>query len=433
MRKRSRDLLTAMFLMFLPFAAVADDVVVELGAGDEFVVQDATATDRLRIDESADVWKGNSLYLHDPGTGNFFAGRAGNASLTGWNNTGVGLNALFDLDSGANNAAFGGSALTNNDTGNSNSAFGYRAMETNTGGSQNSAFGHSALFAVQNSTYNSAFGYFALHDNTSGNNSAFGARALQKNSGASGNSAFGYLALQETTTGGSNAAFGMAALNDNVSGTGNSAFGSSALSQLSSGSNNLALGSSAGNSLTSGSNNIYIENGGVSSETGAIRIGASHLHTDAFMAGIDGNIVTGSAVLVTSSGELGVAASSLRFKEKVRDMGEASRALFALRPVRFRYREDVGGDTELLQYGLIAEEVAEVSPELVAFGEDGAPFAVRYQFLAPMLLNEVQKQQRTIEGQAAVIEEQRTAIAALAGRLEQLESRLGSELEGSNR
>ena len=134
-------------------------------------------------------------------------------------------------------------------------------------------------------------------------------------------------------------------------------------------------------------------------------IGTVGVQTDAFIAGIDGNVVAGSAVLVTGSGELGVAVSSARFKHDVHDMATASDVLMDLRPVTFLYRDEVGGANDERQYGLLAEEVAKVAPDLVRFDEEGRPFSVHYERLAPMLLNETQKQQRTIQTLLARVEQ----------------------------
>ena len=122
--------------------------------------------------------------------------------------------------------------------------------------------------------------------------------------------------------------------------------------------------------------------------------------------------MVGSTVLVTASGELGVAVSSARFKHDVLDMATTSSVLMSLRPVTFLYRDEVGGANDERQYGLIAEEVAKVAPDLVRLDEEGKPFSVHYEQLAPMLLNEMQKQQRTIE--------------TLLARVEELEERPGS-------
>jgi hypothetical protein len=129
-------------------------------------------------------------------------------------------------------------------------------------------------------------------------------------------------------------------------------------------------------------------------------------------------------VRVTPSGELGVTVSSSRFKEAVRDMEDASSVLMDLRPVAFKYREAVANGDNTEQYGLIAEEVMKVAPGLVQLDEDGEPFAVRYHLLSPMLLNEVQKQYRTIDDQASLIKQQKTRIDALEARLGKLESLL---------
>ena len=126
----------------------------------------------------------------------------------------------------------------------------------------------------------------------------------------------------------------------------------------------------------------------------------------------------------TSSNELGIAVSSARFKREIRDLGKASEALYALRPVAFRYRESE--PQAAIEYGLIAEEVIEAAPDLVVYDEAGEPHAVRYQLLAPMLVNEVQKQQRTIEGQQQV-------IAALTGRLDTVEQQLAAVSADSGR
>ena len=170
----------------------------------------------------------------------------------------------------------------------------------------------------------------------------------------------------------------------------------------------------AGIRQTTGDDNIYLANEGVAAESDQIKIGTVGTHTDAFIAGIDGNVVVGSAVLVTASGELGVAASSLRFKQEVRDMGGASDRLMRLRPVTFEYREAVDGAVDGRHYGLIAEEVAEVAPELVVYDGEDQPFSVRYHLLAPLLLNEIQKQER--RGR-----EQQQTIDALLARVRELE------------
>lgn len=232
-----------------------------------------------------------------------------------------------------------------------------------------------------------------------------------------------------------NTAVGAFALNSNTTGNENTAIGLQALSSAAlTGSRNVAIGKQAGTVPGIGDDNILIANigaGFAANPNGQIRIGTTGTHTDTWIAGIDENVVTGSAVFVSSLGELGVAASSLRFKHDVRNMGTASQRLMQLRPVSFRYRPEVGGADGAPTYGLVAEEVAEVAPELVHFDAEGRPFSVHYHLLVPMLLNELQAQQRTLDNQASVIETQRVGMATLAGRLEQLERQLalgGGEL-----
>ena len=203
-----------------------------------------------------------------------------------------------------------------------------------------------------------------------------------------------------------NTASGNRALYSNTTGSNNTASGHSALFSNTTGNNNIALGNSAGVNLTTGNNNIDIGNRGVAAEGNTIRIGDAN-QTRAFIAGIRG-VTTGSAdaiaVLIDSNGQLGTVSSSRRFKDDIADMDAASSALMKLRPVTFHYKTDQNPSGRTLQYGLIAEEVAEVYPGLVAHSADGQIETVMYQFLPPMLLNEVQKQQRTIEAQAAHFE-----------------------------
>ena len=255
---------------------------------------------------------------------------------------------------------------------------------------------------------------------TGGQNTAMGSPALSSITTGSFNTALGSAALITNTTGTGNTAIGRVALIVNT-GDNNTAVGRISLSGNTSGSFNTALGVSAGSSLTTGSNNIDIGSlqMGVAGESATTRIGVQGTQTAAFIAGISNATVSGVPVLVSGTGQLGVATSSARFKDAIRDMGDASHGLMRLRPVTFRYKPEID-PTGLEQYGLVAEEVARVYPDLVVCGEDGRPEAVRYQLLAPMLLNEVQNQERTIE-------QQREQIKALAGRLLRLEELIGSQ------
>jgi hypothetical protein len=425
------------------------------------------------------VTLGNVPFLHNFGSFNTFVGTsAGNLSVTGGfgNNTGVGASVLTANTSGAfnsgfgafaltanttgfRNAAFGDSALGHNTTGGSNSAFGDSALEFNTTGVSNSAFGANALIANTTGVFNSAFGDSALKFNTTGaSNSAFGASALIANTTGGSNAAFGDSALKDNTTGAKNDAFGASALTANstgannaafgdsalksntmgafnaafgfqtlfanTTGASNSAFGDGALSGLTIGDFNIAIGNGAGVSLTSGSANIYIGNLGVGTESNTIRIGDPVAATSTFIAGIFGTIdAGGTSVFVNSSGQLGTFASSRRFKQEIVDMAGESDLLMKLRPVAFYYKPQYD-DTHTRQYGLVAEEVAQVSPELVVFDKDGVPQTVRYHFVNAMLLNEVQKQRQLVEYQRKLNEAQQGTIARQQAEIQDLATRL---------
>jgi hypothetical protein len=307
-----------------------------------------------------------------------------------------------------------------------NTAFGFRALNALTGdatdlvgnklaASWNSAFGSRALENNTGGLDNSAFGQDALRTNTVGySNSAFGAMALLTNTTGAFNTAFGLETLEQNTIGMFNTAFGTWSLPSITTDQHNTALGFSAFYSLTSGNWNIALGSGAGSSLTSGSHNIYVGNSGMVSESGTIRIGDSR-QTATYVAGIAGQLVSsGDAVYVDSSGKLGTMSSSRRYKQEIVDMSAESDVLMKLHPVSFYYRPDLD-TTHLRQYGLVAEEVAEVAPGLVSYDGDGAPQSVRYHLVNAMLLNEVQKQR-------AVIETQESKIQDLEARLAKLEA-----------
>jgi uncharacterized Zn ribbon protein len=229
-----------------------------------------------------------------------------------------------------------------------------------------------------------------------------------------------------------NVAVGWAALNSNQptstsTGISNTALGSGALYNNTTGSNNTAIGRDAGNQLTTGSNNIVIGSIGVAAESNTIRIGTSATQTRAFIAGIR-TITTGVnnavTVVIDSNGQLGTVSSSRRYKEDITDMGDASDRLQKLRPVTFRYKKPYDNGEKPVQFGLIAEEVAETFPELAVFNNEGQPETVKYQDLAPMLLNEVQKQQRHADTKDAELEAVKKDNADLRARLEKLEAAL---------
>jgi hypothetical protein len=233
-------------------------------------------------------------------------------------------------------------------------------------------------------------------------NSAFGASALGHDTGTE-NSAFGRSALYSNVGGNYNSAVGTTALFSNLTGNLNSAFGFQAL-ESSTGSYNIAMGPYAGSYLTSGDGNIYIGSAGTpgGTESGAVRIGTSSdgtglpLQTSAYIAGIFGTTLLGggTAVFIDSNSQLGTVSSSRRYKEDIQPMADASERLLKLRPVTFRYKKPNAQGEKPIQYGLIAEEVAEVFPELVVLNKDGQPETVAYHLLASLLVNELQKEHR---------------------------------------
>jgi hypothetical protein len=218
--------------------------------------------------------------------------------------------------------------------------------------------------------------------------------------------------------GNSNTAFGLDALYTNDSGSFNTAVGENALYAINGGASyNIAVGYQAGNQLVNGSNNIDIGNAGTASDSNTIRIGTQNTHLTTYIAGVSGSGISGGATMVvSSSGQVGVVLSSSRYKEQVHDVGDASDALMQLRPVTFRYKKPAEDGSKPLQYGLIAEEVAKVYPELVISGPDGQPESVAYHELPALLLNEIQKQQKAIL-------ELRERIGGLEKQLEQAEAR----------
>jgi hypothetical protein len=232
--------------------------------------------------------------------------------------------------------------------------------------------------------------------------------------------AVGYSALSADTTGLGNTASGSWALGDNTTGNSNTAVGGYALGFNTTGNNNIAIGYEAGfGNLATASNNIDIGNQGTGGDSSAIRIGSEGAQTNTYIAGIYGVTSFGIPVYINSNGQLGTVSSSRRYKEDIQDMADASSGLLRLRPVTFRYKKPSDDGSKPVQYGLIAEEVAEVYPDLVARSADGQIETVKYQLLDPMLLNELQKQHATITAQQEQIRslEERLAKveAALSG------------------
>jgi hypothetical protein len=364
---------------------------------------------------------GQLLWAPNDGSGNFSVGLEALPSSTssGQDNTAIGYRALAVNTSGAGNTANGSFALAANTVGFSNTASGQSVLEANTSGNSNTALGVSAMASNTTGSGNTAIGVAALTANTVGySNVATGNFALFSNTSGSTNTASGTQALAANTTGSSNLADGAGALYRSTSGSNNTAVGEQTLYSSTIGSYNIALGYQSGYSITNTNNNIDIGNYGTTTDSGTIRIGCSNdcngiIQTSAFIAGISNSNISGVPVIVNSSGQLGVASSSRRYKEEIQDMGDASDGLMRLRPVTFRYKKAYEDGSKPIQYGLIAEEVAEIYPDLVAKSADGQVESVRYQLLDPMLLNELQKQHATIDAQKKQIEslEERLARA----------------------
>jgi trimeric autotransporter adhesin len=252
------------------------------------------------------------------------------------------------------------------------------------------------------------------------NNTAIGADELC-NMMMRANTPYGCQALGDNT-GAHNTAIGFGALEDNAMGNSNTAIGFIALYD-STGSNNIALGTRAGVYHISGDNNIYIGNQGMESEEGQIRIGAPGLQTGTYIAGIRNAAVTGSPVLIGMGGKLGVAMSSAQFKEAIKPMEKASEAILALQPVTFRYKKEIDPDG-IPQFGLVAEEVEKVNPNLVVRDEQGNVMSVRYEAVNAMLLNEFLKEHKTVQEQGATIARQQKQIEALTAGLQKVNAQL---------
>jgi len=237
-------------------------------------------------------------------------------------------------------------------------------------------------------------------------------------------------ALTSATTANGNTATGADALRSNNTGESNTADGQNALFNNTTGSSNIALGFRAGSNLTTGNNNIDIGNLGVAGESSTIRIGLFQSST--FIAGISGVAVTGRPVVVNANGRLGVTASSARFKQAIKPMDKVSEAILALKPVTFRYKKEIDADGTP-EFGLVAEDVEKVNPDLVVRDADGKPFSVRYDAVSAMLLNEFLKEHRKVEQQRrdfeAALAQHQKQIDALSAALQ----RVSAQIEVSKR
>ena len=309
------------------------------------------------------------------------------------------------------------------------------ALFSLTTGTDNTAVGSQALFGLTTGIQNTAVGAQALFNNVANRNTAEGFRALINNTTGNSNTANGVNALLRNVTGGFNTAIGFSALENNNASV-NTALGVNALQHNTTGNDNIALGVNAGLFLTTGSDNIDIANAGVAGESSTIRIGNSNVNGQnrAFIVGIRG-VTTGNAdavpVVIDSAGQLGTAGSSRRFKKEIKPMDKTSEAILGLKPVTFHYKSD-SKDTP--QFGLIAEEVAEVNPNLVVRDEKGEIYTVRYDAVNAMLLNEFLKEHREVAELKSTVAEQRKGIEAMAAQLKAqgaLIQKVSAQLEAS--
>ena len=313
-------------------------------------------------------------------------------------NTAEGQSALLHLAGGTYNAALGWASLGFNVTGNFNTAIGAGALLANTA-DDNTAIGAGALLSNTTGTKNTANGGFALVSNTTGSfNTANGADALDDNTTGTNNTAIGSEALFDNTTGGDNTAIGNQALLFNTTGA-----------------ENIALGVTAGQNVTTANNVICI--GAPGNNVGnACYIGQIFGATSS----------NGVAVFVNSNGRLGTMTSSARFKEDIKPMNHASDALYALKPITFRYKEQVDPEgASAMQFGLVAEDVEKVNPDLIVRDKEGKPYSVRYDAVNAMLLNEflkehstVQEQQKEINALKSELKEQAAQIQKVSAQLE---------------
>jgi Chaperone of endosialidase len=332
-----------------------------------------------------------------------------NLLTTGVANTGVGWRSLFANTGGNYNTGLGAGTLVLNNA-DSNTAVGTVALFLNTSGHDNTANGIGALLHNNSGNYNSALGgdalfyNFSAHDNTAVGDLALFLNDISQAGTANFNTAVGSLALASNTDGLENTAVGFQALYNNAAGHANTAVGEGALAD-STGDFNTAVGDGAGFNLTTGSGNVYIGTGvgGLDGESNITRIAN-------IAATPQGN---GVFVTVESGGnKLGFQVSSGRYKEQIKPMEQASESLYRLAPVTFRYKKELDPQGTR-QYGLIAEEVAKVEPDLVVNDEEGKPATLRFLSIQAMLLNEFLKEHKAFVEEQHKVEKLETTVATL--------------------
>ena len=381
--------------------------------------------------DSSNTFLGDDVLLINEGINNTAIGsQALHNNSSGGQNTATGAYALYSnvgLFGGTANTATGAYALysnsgTSRNNGSENTATGAYALYSNTDGQSNTSNGHTSLYHNTTGDYNTAIGVRALESNTTANyNTANGYSALSNNTTGFQNTATGVSALASNTTGNRNVAEGYAALSMNRTGNFNTAVGFQALWQNGVGSNNVALGFNAGSNLTNGNGNVCIGYNvlGVAGESNTTRIG-----------NIFASVASGRAVYVNSDNKIGTLVSSRRFKEEIKRMDEASEAVLALKPVTFRYKKEIEPNGGIM-FGLIAEDVEKVDPDLVTRNDKGEVETVRYDAVNAMLLNEFLKEHRKVEDQEATISQLRSTVAqqqkAFQATVTQLTKRLDEQ------
>ena len=333
------------------------------------------------------------------------------ALTLGVGNTAIGTFSLFSVTTGNFNTAVGAGALDLN-TADQNTATGAAALLFNTTGTDNTANGAAALEFNDTGSFNTANGAFALFSNSNGgDNTATGVGTLSSNIEGNFNTADGAGALALNTTGDDNTAIGTSTLRSNTDGDHNTAIGSGALSDAT-GMQNTALGVGAGSGVTTANSVICIGSG----------VAGENVSQSCYIGNIfNATSSSGSAVFVNATGKLGTITSSRRFKEKIKPMDQVSKALFALKPVSFRYKKEIdpAGTSQL---GLVAEDVEKVNPDLVVRDKEGKAYSVRYDQVNAMLLNEFLKEHRKVEEQEATIVQVKSNAAKQEATITELKS-----------
>jgi hypothetical protein len=328
-------------------------------------------------------------------------------------NTAEGQNALFSLATGVANTGVGWYSLWSNTEGSFNTALGAGTLPVNTA-EGNTATGAGALLSNTTGEHNTGSGGFALFSNTTGvANTADGYEALLANTTGSYNTADGRGALLNNTTGGGNTANGLTALGSNINGGSNTAIGANALSSNTAGDDNTAVGSLAGFNIT-GSGNVCIGQG---------VFGDGDVDDTTWIRNVYDSVAVTRTVYVNQDNKIGTLASTRRVKDDIKPMDNVSETILALKPVTFRYKREIDR-YRAPQFGLIAEDVAQVNPDLITQDQNGEPYTVRYEAINAMLLNEFLKEHRKVEKLEATVLEQQKQVKALTAGLENVSAEI---------